>query len=81
MSNIFKGKGETVGKIVGPIIGALIGGVCQIILTKKNCKKIEAETTLVNAKLNNEVCSNSEEANISNEEVEVAEVEETKNVE
>ena len=44
MSNIFKGKGETVGKIAGPIMGALIGGICQIILTKKNCHRCEHHT-------------------------------------
>ena len=40
MSNIFKGKGETVGKIAGPIIGHLLEESVRLFLQKRIVRRL-----------------------------------------
>ena len=49
ITEFVKKHGKTIATVVAPAIGAAIGSVCQIIKTKKECRKLEAETAVVEA--------------------------------
>ena len=70
ITEFVKKHGKTIATVVAPAIGAAIGSVCQIIKTKKECRKLEAETAVVEAAMPKEEMVETEASEVTESEEE-----------